>query len=186
MDDDKLAALVKWKRWADVLEKDQVSQKRLTLADGSFAPISRITNLSWASRNPPSTSHRESRRGDGPDSRSFKYVHGSTTLDTRRPAAYTDRVLYRVPTGASALEEERVKTGKYTSHEILWSDHRPVSCSFEVAVRVPDEEKRKVDLGVVRSELDKLDEEWAPAIELDHNEVEFGDARYALFHTHAG
>jgi len=71
-----------------------------------------------------------------------------------------------------------VTAGTYTSHDILWSDHRPVTCDFQVEVRVVDEEKRKVELAQVRSELDKLDEEWAPSIEVDQLEVDFGDIRY--------
>jgi phosphatidylinositol-bisphosphatase len=106
-------------------------------------------------------------------------VHGSTTLDTRRPAAYTDRVLYKVAESSteSTADAGIVKTGVYTSHEILWSDHRPVSCTFDVSVRIPDEAKRKAELAIARSELDKLDEEWAPAIEVDNKELEFGDVR---------
>jgi phosphatidylinositol-bisphosphatase len=115
------------------------------------------------------------------DHRSYKYVHGSTTLDTRRPAAYTDRVLYTTPsTAPSATSPEAVSmvtAGTYTSHDILWSDHRPVTCDFQVQVRVADEEKRKVELAQVRSELDKLDEEWAPSIEVDQSEIDFGDIR---------
>jgi hypothetical protein len=42
---------------------------------------------------------------------------------------------------------------------------------------VADEEKRKLFLAQVRSELDKLDEEWAPSIEVDQLEVDFGDIR---------
>jgi hypothetical protein len=82
-----------------------------------------------------------------------------------------------VPDTETAATNETIKIGTYTSHEILWSDHRPVSCTFEVTVRFPDEEKRKADLGIVRSELDRLDEEWAPAIEVEDNELEFGDVR---------
>lgn len=74
-------------------------------------------------------------------------------------------------------QPEYIKPRDYTSHEILWSDHRPVSCSFDVGVRVPDVEKRKAELVVARSELDRLDEEWAPAIVVDDKEVEFGDVR---------
>lgn len=48
-----------------------------------------------------------------------------------------------------------------------------------MTVRVVDEEKRKVELAQVRSELDKLDEEWAPSIVVDQVELDFGDVRYA-------
>ena len=106
--------------------------------------------------------------------RSFKYVHGSTTLDTKRPSAYTDRVLYTAP-AEPEKSSTSIRTGQYTSHEILWSDHRPVSCAFEVDVRLPDLEKRKSELATIQAELDKLDEEWAPAIEADVEELSFGD-----------
>jgi phosphatidylinositol-bisphosphatase len=71
-----------------------------------------------------------------------------------------------------------VTAGTYTSHDILWSDHRPVTCDFQVYVRVVDEEKRKIELAQARSQLDKLDEEWAPSIEGDQLELNFGDTRY--------
>jgi hypothetical protein len=134
------------------------------------------------SRKLPSISRRKSSAFVQADHRSYKYVHGSTTLDTRRPAAYTDRVLYTTPStapGANSPEATSiVAAGTYTSHDILWSDHRPVTCDFQVEVRVADEERRKVELAQVRSELDKLDEEWAPSIEVDQLEVDFGDVRY--------
>lgn len=106
--------------------------------------------------------------------RSFKYVHGSTTLDTKRPSAYTDRVLYTTPADP-AQPSTSIRPGQYTSHEILWSDHRPVSCALEVNVRIPDVEKRKSELGIIQAELDKLDEEWAPAIVADVEELSFVD-----------
>ena len=134
------------------------------------------------SKKHPSISLRKSSASIQVDHRSYKYVHGSTTLDTRRSAAYTDRVLYTTPsTAPSAALPEAVSTvtpGTYTSHDILWSDHRPVTCDFQVQVRVADEEKRIVELAQVRSELDKLDEEWAPSIEVDQLEVDFRDIRY--------
>lgn len=71
-----------------------------------------------------------------------------------------------------------VTAGTYTSHDVLWSDHRPVTCDFEVKVRIAEEEKRKTELAQVRSELDKLDEEWAPSIEVNQLELDFGDIRY--------
>jgi hypothetical protein len=49
-----------------------------------------------------------------------------------------------------------------------------------VNVRIADEEKRKAALAIVRSELDKLDEEWAPSIEVDKLELDFGEMRYVM------
>jgi hypothetical protein len=84
------------------------------------------------------------------------------------------------PSAASSDSKGIVTAGTYTSHDVLWSDHRPVTCDFEVKVRIADEEKRKTELAQVRSELDKLDEEWAPSIEVDKLELDFGDTRYDL------
>lgn len=39
---------------------------------------------------------------------------------------------------------------------------------------MPDVEKRKSELATIQAELDKLDEEWAPAIEADVEELSFG------------
>lgn len=47
-----------------------------------------------------------------------------------------------------------------------------------MVVREANGEKRKAELAQVRSELDKLDEEWAPSIVVDQAEVDFGDVRY--------
>jgi phosphatidylinositol-bisphosphatase len=66
---------------------------------------------------------------------------------------------------------------KYSSHEILWSDHRPVSASAIVDVRVVDEEKRKAELSIVQGELDKLEEEWAPSLSVDSQELDFGEIK---------
>lgn len=73
------------------------------------------------------------------------------------------------------LKSPNIRSGQYASHEILWSDHRPVSCSFEVDLRIANKEKRKSELATIQAELDKLDEEWAPAIDADTEELSFGE-----------
>jgi hypothetical protein len=155
-----------------------------TTTDFSFGQISlKVARLPDSKRH-LSHSHRTFTTWSRSDIRTYKYVHGSTTLDTRRAAAYTDRVLYSTPastpSATSSDSTKIVEAGEYTSHEILWSDHRPVSCNFEVNVRIADEEKRKAALAIVRSELDKLDEEWAPSIEVDKLELDFGEIRFVM------
>lgn len=123
---------------------------------------------------------------------------GSTTLDSRRPPAYTDRILYSIPSHPSSSSPlptpvtpmsppsvrlqrpssaTKVTVDDYTAHEILWSDHRPVSASATVDVRVIDAEKRKAEFLTVQGELDRLEEEWAPSLEVDSQELDFGAVR---------
>lgn len=104
----------------------------------------------------------------------FKYVHGSSTLDTKRSPAYTDRILYSFPcptstspTPLSPCVPVSINKEKYTSHEELkWSDHRPVSCVFEVGVRKVDVEKRREGSRRAQKELDRLEEVWRPSLEI--------------------
>lgn len=75
------------------------------------------------------------------------------------------------------LSQTKVEIHDYAAHEILWSDHRPVSASATVDVRVADVEKRKSEMAVVTGELDRLEEEWAPSLSLDTQELAFGQVR---------
>ena len=60
---------------------------------------------------------------------------------------------------------------------ILFSDHKPVSASFQFTVPVKDEEKyRKVQREVI-SDVDKSENELLPAISLSTQHVDFGDIR---------
>ncbi|KIR43959.1 inositol-polyphosphate 5-phosphatase [Cryptococcus deuterogattii 99/473] len=118
---------------------------------------------------------RSAWRGGGLERNStFKYVHGSSTLDTKRSPAYTDRILYSFPcptstspTPLSPCVPVSINKEKYTSHEELkWSDHRPVSCVFEVGVRKVDVEKRREGSRRAQKELDRLEEVWRPSLEI--------------------
>lgn len=109
--------------------------------------------------------------------RSFKYVHGSKTLDTRRAPAYIDRILWSFPSIPTSPPPS-VTCKEYTSHEILWSDHRPVSASFRVEARVADEGNRSIELAGVRKDLDKLEEIYRPSLVIEGTSLEFGDVRY--------
>lgn len=103
---------------------------------------------------------------------SFKYVHGSTTFDPKRAPAYTDRVLYRT------RGTTRVHPRKYQVHELLWSDHLPVTSTFTVDTRVLDVTKRNEEIVAIQVELDKLDELYRPNVELEADELDFGEVSY--------
>ena len=109
--------------------------------------------------------------------RTYKYVLGSSTLDARRSPAYTDRILFANP--FSLFPPHKVTCESYTPHEIMWSDHRPVSASLVCEVRVVNEEKRKTELGAIMKELDRLDEIYRPSLEVGSTHVDFGDVRWA-------
>ena len=103
-------------------------------------------------------------------------MHGSTTLEARRSPAYTDRILWHLPQ-SSQLPAQRLDCEEYTSHQILWSDHRPVSACLTADVRVVNTERRQEDLVVVMKELDKLEEVYRPSLTVSSTNMEFGEVR---------
>ncbi|KAK8845296.1 hypothetical protein IAR55_006009 [Kwoniella newhampshirensis] len=152
--DNHVRKLVEDKKWDELLEKDQL--KTDIASEKSFAgffehPIS----------FPPS----------------FKYVHGSKTLDTRRAPAYTDRILWSLPP-ITTSPPPTISCQQYTSHEILWSDHRPVSAVYTLEARVVDEGNQSIELAGIRKELDKLEEIYRPSLEIEGTSLDFGDVRY--------
>lgn len=95
-------------------------------------------------------------------------MHGSVTLDPKRAPAYCDRVLY-------IAKNDEVTPNRYACHDILWSDHLPVTATFTLAARVVDEAKRSDELLACQGELDRLDEIYRPSLAVDVQDVDFGD-----------
>ncbi|WWC85634.1 uncharacterized protein L201_000500 [Kwoniella dendrophila CBS 6074] len=154
--DEEVKKLVEEKKWEDMLAKDQLRAD--IVSEQSFA------GFSEAEINFPPT---------------FKFVHGSTTHDLKRAPAYTDRILYNHPENKYTEPSSFGLTcEEYTSHDILWSDHRPVTATFKAEVRVVDESSRGVELASVMKELDKLEEVYRPSLEIQGTSLEFGDVRY--------
>ncbi|WVW81619.1 hypothetical protein I302_103614 [Kwoniella bestiolae CBS 10118] len=154
--DNDVKKLVEEKKWEDMLAKDQLRAD--ILSEQSFAGFSEA-EITF----PPT----------------FKYVHGSTTHDLRRAPAYTDRIVYDLPANEHTLPSSfELQCDEYTSHDILWSDHRPVTGSFRAQVRVVDESSRGVELASVMKELDRLEEVYRPSLEIEGTSLEFGDVRY--------
>ncbi|WWC57979.1 uncharacterized protein I303_100514 [Kwoniella dejecticola CBS 10117] len=154
--DDEVKKLVEEKRWDDMLAKDQLRSD--IASEQSFAGFSEA-EISF----PPT----------------FKFVHGSTTHDLKRAPAYTDRIVYDLPKNEHTPSSSfGLKCDEYTSHDILWSDHRPVTATFSAQVRVVDETSRGVELAAVMKELDRLEEVYRPSLEIEGTNLEFGDIRY--------
>jgi inositol polyphosphate 5-phosphatase INPP5B/F len=105
----------------------------------------------------------------------YKYDVGSLSYDTsekRRTPAWCDRVLWR-HSGA-------VRQLAYGRHELLASDHRPVSALFAVQARVTMPEHRAAVYRDLVRELDKLENESLPNAELSANQLEFGEVRFLM------
>lgn len=67
----------------------------------------------------------------------YKYDRDSDQYDTsekKRSPAWCDRILYR-QSPLSNLEEKRIICTGYRRHESQLSDHRPISASFDLAVK---------------------------------------------------
>jgi hypothetical protein len=50
-----------------------------------------------------------------------------------------------------------------------------VSATFDVEVRVADEEKRKAEYVAVERELERLEELYRPSLQINSTSVEFGN-----------
>ncbi|RXK37280.1 hypothetical protein M231_05422 [Tremella mesenterica] len=152
LDQQQLSSCIVERRWQDMLQGDQL------LAD--------IEN------GKSFTGYYEAKIDFPP---TFKYVHASTTLDTRRAPAYTDRILWTLP---PALSITGTACSSYSSHDILWSDHRPVCGTYTTAVRVVDEVKRHQTLLTIQRELDKLEEIYRPILDVSPGGLDFGQVLY--------
>ncbi len=100
-------------------------------------------------------------------------------MDTKRSPAYTDRIVYSIPASARVYSTPAdLSCTGYTSHEIFWSDHRPVSASYNIAVRAVDEDKRREAYVAAERELEKLEEMYRPSLEILETNIDFGDVKY--------
>nr|ODN77240.1 hypothetical protein L203_06319 [Cryptococcus depauperatus CBS 7841] len=170
--DDKVLQLVDDEDWTGILEHDQLK--------GDINEEKSFVGFQEPFINFPPT---------------FKYVHGSSTLDTKRAPSYTDRILYTLPSSTltsptSLSPAPTITPSEYKSHPVFWSDHRPVSCTFSMTIRKVDFEKRKEMLSQVQKELDRLEWAWRPSLEieildddskepqgLERESIEFGEMR---------
>jgi phosphatidylinositol-bisphosphatase len=104
----------------------------------------------------------------------YKYDPGTDVYDSsekKRTPAWCDRVMWR---------GRNMKQLNYLRHELLASDHRPVSATFEIQVKSVNSEKRNAAYQEIVKKLDKLENECMPDAQVSSNNVSFSNVRYRL------
>jgi phosphatidylinositol-bisphosphatase len=107
----------------------------------------------------------------------YKYVCGSPEYDTEkaRIPAWCDRVLWK--------SSDKVLNLSYRRHELLQSDHRPVSALFQVPVKAVVKEAKTAVLSELLQELDRKENDTIPDASISTSEVNFGDVRFGVTST---
>lgn len=104
----------------------------------------------------------------------YKYDPGTDVYDSsekKRTPAWCDRVMWR---------GRNMKQINYLRHELLASDHRPVSATFEIQVKSVNAEKRNSAYQEIVKKLDKLENECMPDATVSSNNVTFNNVRYMV------
>eukprot|EP00727_Mastigamoeba_balamuthi_P006660 m51a1_g2614 putative type ii inositol -trisphosphate 5-phosphatase-like (1072) ;mRNA; r:512229-517451 len=110
----------------------------------------------------------------------YKYDKDSTSYDTSersRTPAWCDRILWR------SSDAEAVGNISYSRHEILSSDHRPVSAIFLIKVKSIIPEARSKVYQELLKQLDMMENECMPDAHISTNTVSFGDTYYNVPQT---
>ncbi|XP_019861575.1 PREDICTED: type II inositol 1,4,5-trisphosphate 5-phosphatase-like [Amphimedon queenslandica] len=111
----------------------------------------------------------------------YKFDPSTNSWDSsekNRAPAWCDRILYYCD------DMSYIKNLSYLSHpEMIISDHKPVSATFELQVKVvvPDREKQTID--EISFKLDKLYNETLPQVELNSYEFKFEKVKFMVERT---
>jgi len=106
----------------------------------------------------------------------YKYDAGTDEYDSsekKRTPAWCDRVLWK-----TAKTAENVGILSYRRHELMTSDHRPVSASFIIKIKIViPEAKSRVYQDIVK-ELDKKENDSMPDASISSNMVDFEEIKF--------
>jgi len=113
----------------------------------------------------------------------YKYDTNSTEYDTsqnHRCPAWCDRVLYHLSDEMTESEEPDLVTNvDYMRHELLISDHRPVSALYRIKTRVGLAEAKKKMMKHRMREMDSFENQSIPDLKFSTNELDFGLVHYS-------
>lgn len=103
----------------------------------------------------------------------YKYVVGTHDYDIEkaRIPSWCDRVLWKAPD---------VLNLSYRRHELLQSDHRPVSALFQVPIKQVVKEARQTVLHELLQELDRKENDTIPDASISTSDVSFGEVRFGV------
>lgn len=105
----------------------------------------------------------------------YKYVVGSQEYDIEkaRIPSWCDRVLWK-------SSDDRLLNLSYRRHELLQSDHRPVSALFQVPIKQVVKESRQAVLHDLLQELDRKENDTIPDASISTTDLNFGDVRFGV------
>ena len=116
------------------------------------------------------------------DSRYQIFTTTSNASDKQRCPAWTDRILWKSDNPVNCLH--------YSSHpfylmsmspwflSLTTGDHKPVSALFDVTLEIIVPERFKEIHSIVLRELDRLENEARPIVELSDDQLHFGKIAY--------
>lgn len=104
----------------------------------------------------------------------YKYTVGTNEYDEEklRIPAWCDRILWK--------RNSYIKSIYYDRHEILQSDHRPVSNLFSVATKTIILDKRTKVLQSILQEIDKIQNDLKPDAMLSSTECDFEEVMFEI------
>lgn len=111
----------------------------------------------------------------------YKYDLGCNNYDSsekRRVPAWCDRILWRTKSDVRHINQVA-----FRRHELLTSDHRPVSSVFVVSLKKIIVAHRAKMFGELVKQLDMLENELTPDVQLSGNLVQFGPVSYMVANT---
>ncbi|KAH3759210.1 inositol 5-phosphatase 4 [Pelomyxa schiedti] len=104
----------------------------------------------------------------------YKYVNNSLeyVFEKERSPGYCDRVLW------IAQDPKAISALSYLRHELLISDHRPVSALFQLPVKSIAYQSRERVLQDLLKQLDTMENERHPIATVSTNDLNFGKVAY--------
>lgn len=105
----------------------------------------------------------------------YKYVVGTHEYDIEkaRIPSWCDRVLWKA-------SDDRLLNLSYRRHELLQSDHRPVSALFQVPIKQVVKEARQTVLHELLQELDRKENDTIPDASISTSDISFGEVRFGV------